>query len=396
MTPRSCRIVLDEPVIVAQAGADVNGWGPYQFCGLERLTDGTVHLKFHVEADSAKAYGLNMGHAFSNDDGKTWRRVENPSGQTDLYLPGQGVLLPNGDRLVYSSLESPSMKGLRLPRPVGEVAASYCHYTFYRIEEMGEHRLPWRFYRLPRGQSRWIEEHADVEFDGQLLYTVEEVLPAPQMWRMRLMADGSLWGMQYPWKLVNGKVDPKMRVQFLRSTDNGHTWTSHGEIPYQPIASADPLAAKRDGFSEPDATFLPDGSVFALFRTQDGNGNGPSYCSRSTDGGRTWSTPRIFDERGVWPDLLTLKCGVTLAAYGRPGLFVRPTADPTGETWQERVTVVPPAEQMGLDTCAYSALLPLSDHEALIAYSDFKVPGPHGTPRKTIMARRVRVESGHT
>ena len=42
------------------------------------------------------------------------------------------------------------------------------------------------------------------------------------------------------------------------------------------------------------------------------------------------------------------------------------------------------------DTCSYAALLPLSDDTALIAYSDFNVPGPDGTPRKTILVRTVK------
>ena len=86
---------------------------------------------------------------------------------------------------------------------------------------------------------------------------------------------------------------------------------------------------------------------------------------------------------------LTLPCGVTLLAYGRPGLFLRATADPDAKNWSDRFTVVTPTgltdEHVGRDTCAYAALLPLGDREALLAYSDFNVPGPDGTPRKTIV-----------
>lgn len=37
---------------------------------------------------------------------------------------------------------------------------------------------------------------------------------------------------------------------------------------------------------------LADGSVLCLLRTADGNGIGPLYFCRSTDGGATWSRPR--------------------------------------------------------------------------------------------------------
>ena len=38
------------------------------------------------------------------------------------------------------------------------------------------------------------------------------------------------------------------------------------------------------------------------------------------------------------------------------------------------------------------ALLPLTDDMALIAYSDFNVPGPDGTPRKAIRVRTVKAQ----
>lgn len=111
------------------------------------------------------------------------------------------------------------------------------------------------------------------------------------------------------------------------------------------------------------------------------------YSSRSTDNGRTWSKPVVFDDLGVWPQTLTLKNGVTLLAYGRPGLFVRATV---GKDWGPRVEIVKPGQLMG-DTCSYCSLLPIADDTALIAYSEFNIPGPDGTPRKTIRVRTISV-----
>lgn len=55
------------------APPEVQGWGPYQFPGLERLPDGRIQLSCHVEADTAQAYGLPPARAVSADDGRTWR-----------------------------------------------------------------------------------------------------------------------------------------------------------------------------------------------------------------------------------------------------------------------------------------------------------------------------------
>lgn len=392
----SVKLLLDPPVVVAQAPASVRGWGPYQFCYLETLRDGRIHLRYHIEADSARAYGMPNGHAVSSDNGATWQTIDNPSGDPSLYVPAQGCILPNGDRFTFASPLSRPLEGLKLPKPTEHVKGSYCAYDIFEPAEMSADLRPvWRFCRLPGGSDRWSEEIADVNIPGDVAYTTEGVLPQPQVYRMRTAPDGSLWILHYLWRRVNGKLDPKWRAMFLRSTDGGRHFTLHGEIPYQPDPKADPKADKRDGFSEPDIAFLPDGSIWAVMRTSDGNGIGPMYACRSTDGGRIWPKPAPFDPLGVWPDALTLPCGVTLLAYGRPGLFLRATADPDAKNWSDRFDVITPTgltdEHVGRDTCAYASLLPLGDREALLAYSDFNVPGPDGTPRKTILARRVRV-----
>ena len=176
----------------------------------------------------------------------------------------------------------------------------------------------------------------------------------------------------------------------LRSTDAGRSWEIWSEIPYAGDAAADPKADKREGFTEPYVCFMPDGSALVLLRTTDGKGSGPMYWSRSTDIGKTWSPPAAFDDLGVWPQMLTLKNGVTLAVYGRPGLYVRATTDPTGLHWEKRVIVVEPA-RICTDTCSYAALLALNDHTALVAYSNFKLRNADGKRCKGIQVREVTV-----
>lgn len=84
---------------------------------------------------------------------------------------------------------------------------------------------------------------------------------------------------------------------------------------------------------------MPDDAIVRLLRTTDDRGVGPLYWARSADHGRTWSRPVVFDDRGVWPQALPPKHGVTLVAYGRPELFVRATRDPGGKEWGPRVAV---------------------------------------------------------
>ncbi len=56
------KVTLSEPVIVAQADPQIAQWSPWQFPRIERLTDGRLHIEYHIQADSATAYGLPTGH----------------------------------------------------------------------------------------------------------------------------------------------------------------------------------------------------------------------------------------------------------------------------------------------------------------------------------------------
>ena len=175
--------------------------------------------------------------------------------------------------------------------------------------------------------------------------------------------------------------------------------TSH--LLYKPDTDVDPQAYFYEGYGENDITLAPDGSMIRLIRT---NGDtikpGPCYFTRSTDGGYTWSEPTQFDWLGVWPCLLTLKCGVTLASYGRPGIRVRATADPACLEWDEPVEILEsirkpepyPGHTLNTASCCYTNMIALDDRTAALVYSDFRVKDEQGIPRKTMMFRTITVE----
>jgi hypothetical protein len=387
--PTDVRIVLGDPIIVAQAPSDVRGWGPFQFPHIQQLSDGRLYVDYWIEADSATAYGKGEGHACSSDGGKTWAQAK----------PDGGILLANGDRLRPISKPSIPVANLKLPKPVSTLRGSYSvDFALYSELPAGVRGYP--LMRIKKGAQAWNEEYANVRIPGEVFYASENVLALPTLHmnqtQWHVAPDKSLIIATYPFRPVpdalRSKIAPyKMSVVLLRSIDHGHTWETLSEIPYQPDTATDPHWAKRDGFSEPDICFLSDKNVLCLIRTTDGNGTGPLYAARSADEGRTWSKPEVFDDLGVWPVLLKLKCGVTLAGYGRPGLFVRASADPAAKFWDKRVEVVKPQQSMS-ETCSYCDLLAVSDDTALVVYSDFNWPDEKGVKRKTILARTVKVE----
>jgi len=388
-------IKLGKPVTVALAPPEVREWGPYQFPGLTRLPNGAIQLSFHVEADSATAYGLPPARAVSTDEGKTWQLLprEEPGSGTAQSWGSRALHLPNGDWISVRQQRPLKVDALDLPgKPFCELKGAYGQATtVYRVEE-----LPsacgggWMIYRLRAGTNKRAEETPDVNLPGEVRSTVHGVMPLPWFHHLALAPDGALWGVNYTRRIVDGKYQERTPVLILRSADMGKTWNLWSEILYAPDRNADPKWDQRAGNLEPAVNFMPDGSVLCLIRTTDGNGVGPLYLSRSTDNGRTWTTPRVFDDLGVWPQMLTLKNGVTLAVYGRPGLYVRATADPSGLQWDERTAIVEPAKH-GRNTCSYAALLPLADDTALVAYSQFNLKNNAGKNCKGVRIRKIAV-----
>ena len=163
------------------------------------------------------------------------------------------------------------------------------------------------------------------------------------------------------------------------------------------------------GYAEPDFVFAPDGSMVMLLRTTDvfkGDKEwAPSYITRSTDMGKTWSKPTRYDNIGVLPGMCRLGDTI-LAIYGRPGIYVRATKDPAGLQWEAPVEVMTPNDRstemnepparpnfhQWVGSCCNCTILPLDEHRAMIAYSDFYHPCEDGVRRKSIKTRIVTLE----
>ncbi len=417
---QAVRLTLNDPIIVAQAPVELDraggAWGRWQFPYLRRLCDGRLHVSFSVEPDSYESFGKPMGHAYSDDDGRTWR-LDTPKVGHDAE---DGLLLPNGDRLQPMVRPARRAEEFDLPDSVCNYVCSWGYpRSFYRAEDLPPELNEWRFRRLAAGNRAWVEEVALMRIPDELRFVAQEdargatpgvtgieqvrrgALPTPFLWgKMRVAPDGSLWAVTYDARMQNGM--PRYAPLFLCSLDQGHTWDTLGEILYAGDPDADPFAEKREGFTEPDYNFRPDGSVICLMRTSDGNGHGPLYLARSTDGARTWSKPVAFDlafDGGKMPQLLTLDNGITLASYGQSGgpgyIAVRATTDPAGLDWQPPVHAhFSPLAPGGWNSCGHTEMVALGPNRALLVYSDFNCRDAEGRPRKTILVRVIEMSIG--
>lgn len=382
-------ITMSEPVLVAEGPVDERRWGRYQFPSLERLLDGRIALSFHVNEDSARAYGRKSAEpdrGFSADGGGTW-----VLGHALEWTAG--LLLPNGDRIIAGrpavTPRAIPVDELTLPEPAGRIIGTYGRlpYTFYRHDDLPDQLRGVPLVRLAAGKGEWTAERARLHDPGFQRYAIQQVFPVVWWGDLNLAPDGSILAVVYPRSLEGD-------VACHRSTDFGRSWHLQGRITYEPDARADPQArARTQGFTEPGSALLPDGSLLVMLRTTDGLGVGPLYSSRSGDLGKTWSRPAVVNASGVMPRLLRLGNGILVLSYGRPGAEVRFSFDGFGATWSDPLKLVPlSSTDVQADSCGYTSLLPLSDDSFLIAYSWFKRPGEDGAARKALLVREVKVQ----
>jgi len=389
------KIKISEPVVIARGPSyEECGWGPYQFPDLFQLPDGRIMCAFADSTDTVDAYGAERACFVSSDRGATWERARERDFDTVV-----GIQLDNGDRVQF--IEQASIKvtdDMKFPQPV----VSKYGTSYYRPEDLDDSiykNRTWMLHRVSAEHPEGVEEPVTVNWPHMTVRVREGIVIPLQPWgRLRKAPDGALWMPDYMVGLNpnNGGFSPFSSNYTFCSTDNGKTWDLKHFLPYVPNTEVDPNAFLYEGYNENDIGFAPDGSYIRLIRM---NGTsplckGPCWLVRSTDKGETWSDPIYFDERGVWPRLCTLKCGVMLASYGRPGFYVRATSDPSALKWEDPIELihVPEGKSVWAASCSYSDLMPLDDHTAGLIYTNFKLKDENGKACKTVLFSTITVE----
>jgi len=408
------------------------------------MRNGNIGLYIHDDDDSWVAFDGDTAGKWlvTEDKGVTWRAAT----MADRAM--MGTQLPNGDVLRSHPNLPASLIGVKespwrfgnyrnpadtldpvlpeddntLPHPITLTCNVWGGISkVYWLDTIPDKLIEKRFCfsRLNNGETESRYVYADVDWKYRTivsfrpshatrtdleevmlnnagLYSDSDVVVAP---------DGSLYLAHYRGCGANpftGVYEGTTNSYVLRSDDNGYTWKLRGYIPYkEPDEEKDPYAHLQSGFSEASLAFMPDGSMLSLLRTcdvfQGAPEWGPTYLSRSYDGGSTWEKPVYFKDRGALPQLLQLANGVTLAAITRPGIYVYASRD-CGHTWDEVVEVMPDTDRSKLannppehpnfhqwaGSCCNCTILPLDDNRALLAYSDFYVPDDAGVKHKGI------------
>lgn len=437
------KITVSKESVVYQGPAyEDSYWGQVQFPEILKYSDGTLAVKTHVGDDSWREFGQNKDvWCVSGDNGITWEK-------TDHEVASRvGHLLPSGDRLFFplvtgitckkSDLKEARIVTQRLPsdKITKEADGSWPYPVFmyrdiflnanyiYDLETLPDEysKKEWLAYRIKKGSTEAVPEKVKIIHPHMSVHGVvgnDDMVMAPFSPYGRGFTtdkEGNIWLTSYTGAHLNpynGGVDVCSASVLYKSTDNGHTFELAGYIPYIPNTTKHPTAYMCDGFSETALTFMDDGSMIVLLRATGVFLGGPEwntmYFARSTDGGKTFSEPEEFDKCGVLPNLVRLDCGVTLAAYGRPGIYVRGTTDPSGLEWEDPVEIMTGEDRSHLmnnpperpnfhqwaGSCCNVNLQPIGPDQAIIAYSDFYYPDQSGKTDKklkTILTRIITV-----
>ena len=378
-------IVLGNPIKVAQG--TVGDSENYNFPYFRFTESGAIVASWKMSPDSINSYTGNVGYAVSEDKGKTWTITSGPPQRISDVLMSNGKYFHGFEAKnaltadyidEFASLLSDASIPLYSVKAMQEAVANDTTGKYSAAAKVWVETLTASFkgYEYNPQTDRTESFDVKVHWEDQPLWlqnTNNQYLPLCQSFALHsnygiIEIGGTLYYTLYTHGFgPNGEVSKYFSVYIFKSTDNGRNWYYHSQVtPSQSVISAASTPANFEGFGEPMMEQMPDGSVVMLMRT----GNGlSSYITRSTDGCKTWSTPTVFASVGVLPQIMRLDCGVTLATYGRPGLYVSATNDPAGLTWGAAKTVLNYTAMYG--SCYYTALLPLDACTALMIYSDY-------------------------
>ncbi len=125
------------------------------------------------------------------------------------------------------------------------------------------------------------------------------------------------------------------KVGFAQSVDDGQTWEYLTDLP---VRDGDDKA----NYHELNAIECESGRIVVHIRNHNKKNNGETLQSHSTDGGKTWSTPRSIGVWGLPSHLQRLGDGRLLMSYGhrrKPlGNQARVSSD-EGKTWSAAMVI---------------------------------------------------------
>ena len=400
------KVSLGEPVVVGQGPTvEESWWGYYQFPSVCLTSDSKIYVSVALGHDSIDDYENDQRKNYlSVDNGRSWVEAD---AKVEFTKKGNGLKMQNGKNFcgfIAKNGYTASWIDNYKPAVYFKDRDFYMYYlkdieelsNVFTAEEYDEKTdtferfqatVNWEYMPLIKIGNR-LASQANI---WDMIEPTESLFALTPQSGMIQLDDGTLIFTMYSHGVdcqTGEAVTSAFNVYLFSSVDSGRTWNYYSQI----LTKDEYVKSGNEGLCEPSIARAPDGSYVMLMRTGE---NKPSYIARSTDNCRTWSEPEIFDNVGVFPQVVSLKCGVTLASYGRPGLFFRWTGDPSAKKWNHPIDlgITSDIKNHGKYSCCYTRILPLSENTALLVYMDFQYPSKEDPEKKvkTILAREIVV-----
>lgn len=284
---------------------------------------------YPAHSDSSQTTGNRL--AYSDDGGATWANDQdaNPMPDVPSFFMTR---LRNGDILAvnYHTYMVPNSGDLEANV---ETAVSHDGGATW-VRRTG-------ILTSPQPLKEGVSERPGVSLGGFVL--VHSVIEDP---------DGTLYQSAYGHDAVDQR---RYRQVVLVSHDGGLNWSVQGTVAIGDLLNP---SGPTDGPAEGAIERLADGSLLIVMRE---GSYTPMTYSRSTDNGRTWSTPEQVAVGphaqplySVFPTMELMPTGELVLLTGRPGLVMTVSKDGRGDDWTTPVGI----DYTNSENSAFTALDP--------------------------------------
>ena len=401
---------IEDPVVVSLGPAGERRWGWHQFPHFRFDSDGNPVVVINEADDGIKGI-LQEPHMFrSGDGGRTWTALEER--ERRFILPG--VQAANGSVVSFTDhygrdrdRDDIDLAGLDLQASAREIDGNYT-VDLYRFDDVPAQYRALAMKRLG-ADGRVTEYAAPLRFPGLCSFSFvtgshsekgEFELAEPKLRHgyfilnscySTVLPNGDILNVTDIARKYDARGIARRGVFCLVSGDNGKSWS------YRSTVALEGAGDGRTSLGEASITRTGRGNLLCVWRTEPGGAAEiprDCYYALSRDDGVTWSLPRRLHRYGVWPRLLTLGNGITVCVSGRPGVFLRASADPEAGVWSRPVMLREALDWFDVaqdGTCGYTDLFPVAEDRFLVVYSDFYHRDRDWVLHKAIKVREVRI-----